>query len=316
MSNIDYRENNIWSVYIHIVPKELSKHEYDKYYVGITKAKVEYRWNNGNGYRGCPLFERAINKYGWDNIEHEVIASSLTKDEAETMEIALIKQLNTSNPDYGYNILPGGKVNTTALCSRKVDVWDLAGNFLFSCDSEREASYKTGESESAISLCCNKKQKHAHNYIFTFYKDLPDIDLRQKNSYKVDQYTTDGKFIQTYNYVREAEIVNNYPKGSIIRAMSSKDNINNLAQGYMWFKHGEPFREYVNSNKTIVYKLTLDNKLVEVYESISDCRRKNRISNKIMERLINKFHEYKNYKYARKNDLEPQTDGSFLFVKT
>lgn len=38
---IDYREDAKWTVYIHIVPKELSGYDWDKYYVGITKQKVE-----------------------------------------------------------------------------------------------------------------------------------------------------------------------------------------------------------------------------------------------------------------------------------
>ena len=43
---IDNRENNIWTVYIHIVPKSISGYDYDKYYVGITSKPVEKRWKN------------------------------------------------------------------------------------------------------------------------------------------------------------------------------------------------------------------------------------------------------------------------------
>ena len=314
-NNIDYRENNIWSVYIHTVPKEINGYEHDKYYVGITKAKVEYRWNHGNGYKRCTLFDRAIKKYGWENIYHEVIASHLTKSEAEQMEITLIGNLNTMNPNFGYNMLPGGEVNVKGIYDKQVDVYDLQGNFLFTCKSEREASYKTGISDSAISLCCNKKQKHAHEYIFTFRGDIPDLDLRQKNSYQVDQYTTDGQFVASYSYAREAEIKNNYPKCSIIRALSDSNNINNYTHGYIWIKHGDPLIEYQNPNNTRTLKLTIDNELVEKYESISECRRQNKITPKIMERLINKHHEYNGFKYAREVDVEPQPDGSFLLLK-
>ena len=38
---IDNRENNVWTVYVHIVPKEISDYDYDKYYVGITGQTVE-----------------------------------------------------------------------------------------------------------------------------------------------------------------------------------------------------------------------------------------------------------------------------------
>ncbi len=33
---IDYRNDNKWSEYVHIVPKQLSNNENDKFYVGIT----------------------------------------------------------------------------------------------------------------------------------------------------------------------------------------------------------------------------------------------------------------------------------------
>ena len=44
---IDNRENNIWTVYVHIVPKTITEYNYDKYYVGITSQfPVEKRWKN------------------------------------------------------------------------------------------------------------------------------------------------------------------------------------------------------------------------------------------------------------------------------
>ena len=59
---IDYREDNKWTVYIHIVPKELSGYDYDKYYVGITKQKVEKRWGYSSGihYKKSTRFYEAI----------------------------------------------------------------------------------------------------------------------------------------------------------------------------------------------------------------------------------------------------------------
>lgn len=80
---IDYRNDARWKVYIHIVPKSLSNHSYDKYYVGITgKENPNDRWDSGYGYLYNKHFTNAIRKYGWNNIIHEVIANNLTKSEA------------------------------------------------------------------------------------------------------------------------------------------------------------------------------------------------------------------------------------------
>lgn len=107
-SNVN--ENN-YSVYIHTTPN-------GKMYVGITKRKPETRWGrNGNNYKG-QIFYNAIEKYGWDNIEHEIVAEHLTKEEAENFEITLIDKLHTRDKKYGYNVSSGGE-GVHGLCGEK-----------------------------------------------------------------------------------------------------------------------------------------------------------------------------------------------------
>lgn len=86
-----------------------------KKYVGQTVHgdRPHKRWDNGNGYKKCPYFYRAIQKYGWDNFEHEIIANNLTPQEADNFERLLIEKLNTTNHDNGYNLEPGGTKNKT-----------------------------------------------------------------------------------------------------------------------------------------------------------------------------------------------------------
>ena len=79
-----------------------------KRYVGITRQSVQERWRDGKGYKHCVLFDRAIKKCGWDGFNHEIYASGLTEKEAQNMEKLLIKQLQTQNPEFGYNISDGG----------------------------------------------------------------------------------------------------------------------------------------------------------------------------------------------------------------
>lgn len=90
-----------WCVYVHISPSH-------KYYVGITSKKPEIRWgNNGHGYNS-QYFSRAIQKYGWDNFQHEIIAENLTEYEAKNFEKVLIGKLRSNERQYGYNITKGG----------------------------------------------------------------------------------------------------------------------------------------------------------------------------------------------------------------
>lgn len=95
-------ENGKWTVYVHINKTT------NKPYVGITSEKnPENRWGSkGINYRGCIKLWYAITKYGWDDFEHYIFARNLTQEEANNMEILLIKKLDSINN--GYNVEPGG----------------------------------------------------------------------------------------------------------------------------------------------------------------------------------------------------------------
>ena len=91
-----------YSVYMHVLPN-------GKRYIGITCRKPEYRWNYGKGYEQNKHFYNAILKYGWDNIEHIIVADDLSKDDACSMEQTLIKRYDSTNQYKGYNHSIGGE---------------------------------------------------------------------------------------------------------------------------------------------------------------------------------------------------------------
>ena len=92
---------NNYKVYIHIFPN-------NKVYIGITRNRTDIRWANGKGYKSQKVMSNAINKYGWENIEHKVLYENLTKEEAEQKEIELIAFYKSNQRKYGYNIENGG----------------------------------------------------------------------------------------------------------------------------------------------------------------------------------------------------------------
>lgn len=95
---------NNYKVYIHIFPN-------NKVYIGITRNRTDIRWANGKGYKNQKVMSNAINKYGWENIEHKVLYENLTKEEAEQKEIELIAYYKSNQRQYGYNIANGGNSN-------------------------------------------------------------------------------------------------------------------------------------------------------------------------------------------------------------
>lgn len=91
----------MFCVYRHIAPN-------GKVYIGITRQKPEDRWQRGWGYSTNLVFFRAINKYGWDNIKHEILMDGLSEDEAKQTEIEMIAKYNATDRRYGYNVTIGG----------------------------------------------------------------------------------------------------------------------------------------------------------------------------------------------------------------
>ena len=93
-----------WTVYRHITPN-------GKSYIGITSKKPRKRWLNGKGYNPKFPFGKAIEKYGWENIKHEILDTNLTEYEAKCLEEYYIFSYRTYvgfSDCNGYNCTLGG----------------------------------------------------------------------------------------------------------------------------------------------------------------------------------------------------------------
>jgi len=95
----------LWTVYMHTCNIN------NKKYIGITcQTPYHARFNgNGSGYKTSIKFWNAIQKYGWENFSHEVLAQDVSKEEAHELERKYIKQYRTEEDDFGYNIKEGGQ---------------------------------------------------------------------------------------------------------------------------------------------------------------------------------------------------------------
>lgn len=90
-----------YSIYKHTTPD-------GKVYIGITSMSPDKRWGcNGVNYNK-QYFNNAIEEFGWNNIEHEIIATNVKRTYAECFEKALIKMYDSTNKNNGYNISEGG----------------------------------------------------------------------------------------------------------------------------------------------------------------------------------------------------------------
>lgn len=189
-------------VYKHTAPN-------GKVYIGQTKKTVSDRWKDGKGYT-CHhhgYFWKAIEKYGWDNIKHEVLYDNLTKELADFYEQYFIEVYKSTNREYGYNCQSGGSRNykysdeakrrisnslkklyaaappdtsnaRKALQKkqgRKIVQYDLDGNRIAEYESSYDAFLQTGISNKQINqcLCLPEKIKRAGGYMWKYFEDAP-----------------------------------------------------------------------------------------------------------------------------------------------
>ncbi|MCM1232644.1 MAG: hypothetical protein NC489_21165 [Ruminococcus flavefaciens] len=214
---IDYRKDNIWSVYIHIVPKRISGYKWDKYYVGITSQSVKKRWSGGNGYVSNQYFYKAIKKYKWENIIHEIIAKNLTMNEACDMERTLIRYLNSNNNKYGYNLTSGGDTHLHRSFkgkdnpqSKLIYQFDKDFNFIAKYPSSVEADKITNShsSEAALENFSSGGFYWAREnniYLDTdgnIHMKNPPVLIRRK---EIFQFDSDFKYINRYDSTQDAQ---------------------------------------------------------------------------------------------------------------
>ena len=145
---------NTYRVYKHTCPD-------GQVYIGITSQDPpEKRWANGTGYKNSWFGRMGIKRFGWNNIQHEILYTGLTKEEAEEKEVELILEYESWCPGKGFNDRIGVKHNKTF----PIKVVDL--NMVF-VSSKRCAEY-LGISATTVYNAVNynpgKKRKCGHTF--------------------------------------------------------------------------------------------------------------------------------------------------------
>lgn len=159
-----------YTVYKHTSPSE-------KVYIGITSKTAKERWGrNGIAYKPQTVLWNAICKYGWENIEHDIIASGLGESEAKDLEIALIAECRSMDGRFGYNRTIGG---------------------------DGTQGWKHTEKQHAALMRNNKGNKYALGCIRSA-ETKAKISASRKDKAAVAQIGLDGKLIRIFKSVADA----------------------------------------------------------------------------------------------------------------
>lgn len=246
--------NNNYTVYAHI--NKIN----GKMYIGLTSKSVDERWRNGKGYKKS-YFNNAIKKYGWDNFEHEVIASNLSEKDAKNFEILLIDKLQTNNSNFGYNLTKGGDGLKGFIPSKETrEKMSLAKKGVF--DGENNPMYGISPKE--------RMDKDTYNQWLEKHKQT-GIGSNNPNSKKIVCITTN----EIFNCIKDASEKYNIHASDITTCCKGKlksagkhpitDNPMQW-QYYEQYLNGIKINEYTNTRIKKIICITTN----EIFNSIKE----------------------------------------------
>lgn len=147
--------------------------------------------------------KHAIDKYGWENIKHEILYEGLTKEQAEQKEIELIAKYKSNDLKHGYNIANGGncagtmsestkqkiaegrmgkdnpmygKTGSKHPNAKKINQYDMNGKYIKTWSSGVDIERTLGIPKTKIIACCRKHIKSACNYQWEYFNgNINDI---------------------------------------------------------------------------------------------------------------------------------------------
>lgn len=195
-----------------------------KVYIGITGQKPYVRWNNGIGYHGS-YFANAIKKYGWNNFEHIILFSNLTKEEACKKEQEFINLFNATDSNYGYNIAIGGEINCGYHLSNEKkkhlsEINSGKNHPQYGTHRREETKQKISAARKGMTFS-EEHRKH----LSEAKKGKPAPNRRP-----ISQYDLDMNFIKRYNSLEDACNELHISKSNLCRAAKN----NKTAGGYKW----------------------------------------------------------------------------------
>ena len=212
-----------------------------KKYIGQTRTTLKHRAGvNGKHYQGCSAFHRAIEKYGWENFQVEIL-EEVPLDVIDETEINYILDYNTVDPKFGYNIMQERCKYMATLRHIPVYSYDeFTGKFLESYSSISEAERAMNVHAGSIRRALNQLNHHVKQKTWMTEK-FDQIEVVPKNvqatSKKVYMYDSKtGEYLQEFGSLRAAAKETAIPRSYITTSATTENIFSKYPRLFRFYK--------------------------------------------------------------------------------
>lgn len=226
-----------------------------KVYIGKTICSLRHRWRQHiydamSGDDSSPKLHRAIRKYGSSSFSVSVI-ENVDDSLLSSREIFWIKEYDAIRN--GYNCTIGGDGQSFLDKEKIRELWDNG-------ETVHNISSSLGCSRSSVARLLEGHDSYCpkESHKRSIHKDM------------VSQYDLNGRYIQSFESVKEASRTLGIHHSNITRSCKGKRN---SAGGFQWrFGKCDSVTQYKKSrnSKNAVAQYNIDNNIVGFYDSIHD----------------------------------------------
>lgn len=239
------------------------------------------------------IFHRALDKYGEENFEWEILAEIPGKDFANAFEREMIRKYNTYKPN-GYNLTKGGDGGSMWNAIPVVRL-TLDGEFVERYDSASEAS-KDGFYQGHVLQCCRDPRSQTKGYIFMYEDEYKRKGGRRKEEWPVPNFAKeiiqcdmDGNFIKKYRKIADAERETGISHTRIVGCAKGRDK---SANGYIFvYPEDFPIKDLESHRKKVkgrkVFKVDpTSGEILGQYDRMSDAAKELGGSHKMIHKVV------------------------------
>lgn len=261
-----------------------------KSYIGQT---VDYRsrvWQHQRCYEKekCK-FHDAIQEFGFDNFDWEILKTCESKKEANQSERYYIEYYNSYRN--GYNENKGGVGGHNAV---PVVCLSLSGEFVKRYDSAADAE-KDGFNNVNVILCCKNKLHTCKNHLFMFEEDYLKHGAKKykkpesKCMKPVIQCDMNGNFINEFKSAQQAAIETRTRRTSIVGVLTGKYK---SANGFIFtYKENFPIKNieehhHKKKGKKVAQIDPKTGLIIKVFDRISDAGKELGVNYKVIHKVV------------------------------